>query len=425
MTKIVFVGNCQADSLFRAYARWIAPERGETVHYVAAYAEADSAAREQIRRADIIALQITDSAQTVNLADLETNARIVMFPHVTAAFLWPFHGGTHPRNADIPQDYSKIFTGEFSDRWLNKRIARGDDPQTILARYRDPDVLTEAGLDRLVELVVMHQQQRDAVCDMRLGDRIMANLASERVFAHMHHPSLQLFAFMLCEVFSRMGCSSEQIERSLSHYRTTPFPPGDMPIHPRIAEHLGLKWACHDLRYQIPPFGEHVTWDQYCQRYVSHDWNEPLQRCLAVAKQNLPRAELETVASELETASARYEASEGYCTLSDIRRRLDDLTGSLEAIRRAISLDPFAWHYATRLARLLILTGQREEGLAAAKYVAAWNPEVAEVRIVLLETYAKLGSRQEALQEARAALAIVPDHPYVLHRLADLEGRAD
>ena len=86
----------------------------------------------------------------------------------------------------------------------------------------------------------------------------------------------------------------------MSHHRVAPFAPWDMPIHPRIAEHLGLKWASHDLKYKLAPFGERVTWDQYCQRYVTHDWNEPLQRCLAVANQNLPRAELESLAGDLE-----------------------------------------------------------------------------------------------------------------------------
>ena len=322
---------------------------------------------------------------------------------------------------NIPPQYNKIFTGVLSDRWLNKRIARGDDPQTILERYRDPDVVTEAGLDRLVELMVMHQQKRDELCDTRIGDYIMANLASDRLFTHMHHPSLELFALLLREVFTRMGCSSAQIEQAMSHHRVAPFAPWDMPIHPRIAEHLGLKWASHDLKYKLAPFGERVTWDQYCQRYVTHDWNEPLQRCLAVANQNLPRAELESLAGDLETAATKYEASEGYSTLSDLRRRLGDLSGSLAAIRDARSLEPLWWHYATRHAQLLILTGDLQEALAIAEDAATWHPREADARITLSEVYYRLGRKQDALQEVRAALVFVPDHPWLLQRQAELE----
>ena len=423
MTNVVFVGNCQADALFIAYAGWIAPERGEVVHYVPAYAEADAAAKERVGQADVIALQICDTEQKVSLADLQTGAHVVMFPHVTAAFLWPFHGGTHPRNADIPPACRVAFMGEFGDRWLNQRIARGDDPQRLLECYRDPAVVTEADLDRFVELVVMYQQKRDALCDMRLGDYIMANLTSKPVFTHMHHPNLELFGLMLREVFSRLGCSSTEIERALSHHRSSPFPSWEMPIHPRIAEHLGVKWVSDELKYRFPLFGERVTWDQHCQRYVSHDWNEPLHRCLALADQNLPREDLQTLAADLETASARYDSSEGYRALSDLRRRLNDLRGSLAAIQRAVSLEPFWWHYATRHARLLILTGQWEQGLAVAEDTAAWNPGIAEVRIALCKAYRELGRNQEAVQEARAALAIVPDHPHVLSQLAELERR--
>jgi tetratricopeptide (TPR) repeat protein len=314
-----------------------------------------------------------------------------------------------------------MFTHEFSDRWLIRRIARGDDPRTILESYGDPGVVQEAGLDRMVELMALHQQKRDALCDMRLGDYIMANLASEQVFTHLHHPSLNVFALMLREVFARIGCSSAQIERALSHHRAAPFPPWEMPIHPRIAEHLGMKWVFRELKYRLPSFGDRVTWEQYCQRYVTLDWNESLQRCLARAGQDLPRAEQETLAAELETASARYDSTDGYCALSDLRRRLGDLTGSLAAIRHARSREPLWWHYATRHAQLLIRTGHLEEALVIAEDAASRHPEERDARITLFEVYHRLGRNQEALQEMRAALALIPTDPYVAQRFAQLE----
>ncbi len=420
MTNVVFVGNCQAQALFGAYRDWIAPERDETVHYVPAYEDADEAAKDRIRQADVVALQVTDTEQKVSLADQQITGRVVMFPMVTAFFLWPFHNGSHPRDKDIPPTYYKTFTGECGDRWLDKRIARGDEPQAILERYRDLDVVKEANLDRLVELAATQQRQRDARADMGLGDYIMANLASEQVFEHMHHPNLRLFALMVREVFSRMDSSSAQIERALSHYRFSPLPAYGAPVHPRIAEHLGLKWASNDLQYRFV-YGERVTWNQYCQRYIAHDWNEPLHRCLALARQDLSQAELEALAADLEAASARYESSEGYCTLSDTLQRLGDLTGSLAAIRRAVSLEPLWSEYAIRHAKLLVATGHLEEGMAAAEDVAAWRSQIPDARITLLEAYYKIGRIQDALQEARATFALHPSHPHVVRWLTFLE----
>jgi tetratricopeptide (TPR) repeat protein len=420
MSTVVFVGNCQALALSGAYSMWIAPQRGETVHHIPAYEDADETAWERVRQADVVVLQVTDTEQKVSLTDLQTRGRVVMFPMVTGFFLWPFVGGAHPRDATIPSPLRKIFTGEFGDRWLDKRIAQGEDPQALCERYRDSNVVREGSLDRLMELVMLKQQERDARADMHLGDYIMAHLGSERLFLHVHHPDLGLFAQIVREVFPRIGCTSAEIEQALSHYRASPFPPEEHPIHPRIAEHLGLRWAHHDLRYRLP-FGERATWDVFCQRYVAHDWNEPLQHCLARCHRDLPRNELETLASELEAASARYDSSEGYFGLCDTRWRLGDLRGSLEAVRRAVSVEPFALNFATRHAELLSANGYLDEGLAAAEDVVAWQPQYAQARILLFEIYDQLGRTRDALREARAALTLAPDHPHVVRRLAEFE----
>src|SRR5208282_3311914 len=102
MTNVVFIGNCQAQALFAAYRDWIGPERGETVQYVPAYEEDDEVAKDRIRHADVVALQVTDAEQKVSMADQQITGRVVLFPMVTAFFLWPFHNGSHPLEKHIP-----------------------------------------------------------------------------------------------------------------------------------------------------------------------------------------------------------------------------------------------------------------------------------------------------------------------------------
>jgi tetratricopeptide (TPR) repeat protein len=420
MTKVIFVGNCQAQALYGAYLTWIAPGRGETVQYVPAYEEADAAAIDRIREADLIALQITDAEQKVNLPDIGARGRVVRFPMVTAMFLWPFHSGAHPRDADIPPEYRRVFTGNFGDRWLDRRLAAGEDPQSILDHYRQPGVVTEARLDRMIELVAQKQQERDIQADMPLGDYIMRHLPTERVFIHLHHPDLPLFQLMLREVFARMDCTTEEIERAVAAYRASPFPPEEPPVHPRIAEHLGLRWATPDLTYRFS-FGERLTWETFCARYVAHDWNEPLQRCLSFAHRDLPRAELERIVADLEPAAARFESTEGYFALSDMRQRLGDLAGSMAAVDRALASDPLSLPCLSRRADLLLATGRVEESMIAARDLVSWQPDFVPARITLFESYSRLGRLDEALREARAALAVEPRHPHVLRRVAEFE----
>jgi hypothetical protein len=423
MKKVTFVGNCQAEALFGAYSTWIAPESDDIVQYVPAYEEANDAATAKIQDADIIVLQVTDSDQMVNVSKIRTSGRVITFPMVTAFFLWPFHSGAHPRDREIPDGYKKVFTGNFGDKWLDRRLLRGEDPDSIVGQYRDLDVVRETNLERLTELVSLKQQERDTQADMKLGQYFMDRLPSERVFLHMHHPNLSLFAHMVREVFSRADCSTQQIEQVLSHYRGTPFPSAEVPIHPRIAEHFRLSWATPELKYRFE-FGERVSWDEYCSRYVNHDWNEPLQTWLKMAHTNRPRAELELLAAGLETAAARYDSAEGFFALAETRRRLGDIAGSLDAIERAYQSDPLSVTYTARRSELLFLYGRRDEGLAAAMDLAVWQPRFKQGRLNLLEMYMQLGRPEDALGEARAAFALDPLHPLAVQRLAQLTGSA-
>ncbi len=424
MTKVLFVGNCQAEALYGAYKAWIAPNRGEIVDYVAAYEEASEAAHDKLRRADIIALQVTDSEQEVSLTKMQITARVVLFPMVTAHFIWPFSGGAHPRDADIPAGFHKVFTGVFGDKWLDRHLAHEHDPRSLAAQYRDADIVSDARLERLVELVTLRQEERDSRADMSVGKYIMSNIAEKRMFLQAHHPDLDLFVYMLREVFERLGCKANEIAHAVSHYRYSPFPSEEPPIHPRIAEYLGLRWVKPDLKYRFA-FGELVTWDQFIDRYVEHEWNEPLQRCLSMAYQNRPAAELELLESELESTAARYDSAHGYFALADTRQKLGKQEAALQAIQQALAIDPTYLASAVRHAEILLATGRIEDALAAAQDVVIWQPAYAPARIALFEAYDRLGRVEEALNEARAAFAVAPDHPHVRLRLAEIEKKAN
>jgi tetratricopeptide (TPR) repeat protein len=423
MKKVIFVGNCQAQALFGAYLTWIAPGRGETVQYVPAYEEADDAAKARIRDADLIALQITDSEQKVNLADIGAHGRVVRFPMVTAFYLWPFHSGAHPRDAEIPAQYRRVFSGDYGDRWLDRRLAAGLPAADILAQYRDPGILAEAKLDRLMELVTQKQRERDAQADMQLGDYITSRLPTEQVFVHLHHPNLALFLVMLREVFARLGCSGAEIEGAAAATRISPFPPAEPPVHPRIAEHLGLQWATPDRTYRFA-FGERLSWETFAARYVAHDWNEPLQRALSEIHQDLPPAELADLAARMEAAASHYDSAEGFFALTLLRQRLGDLPGAMAAARRMLEIDPQSIQLIARHAELLVETGEVAAGLAACEDLVTWQPGFAQARIIVFETYARLGRVADALREARAAYALEPAHPHIVRRLAELETAA-
>jgi tetratricopeptide (TPR) repeat protein len=418
-TSVVFVGNCHAESLTYVYATLIAPRRGETVHWVPAYKTATGTSLARIQSADVIAVQVMSGDQTINLSDFRTNARVVPFPFITAFFLWPFCYGAHPADADIPAPYHKPFTNEFGDKWLDQEIRDGADRQTLVDRYECLDISALVNLDRMVELGIAAQKARDLRSDMSFNDYIMSQLTEHRPFIQPHHPDLEMFNRLARETFARIGCTPVEIEAALAHRRYVPGSAQEVPIHPRIVEHFGLRWAPPDLRY-ISAFGERMTWTQFCRRYVAHDWSERLQTCLARATEVTTTDEAAILATELEGAAREYDSAEGYSALSDLWRRLGRLDAALDAIERALISNPTVWPCSIRRVDLLLAMERPADALAVAQDLAVSLPEIPDAYISLFEAHRQLGDVQEAATIAAAAAAIFPDHSYIAGRAAQL-----
>src|ERR1700712_1260995 len=128
--KIVFIGNCQANSVHRLFAEAVAPVTGDLVSFVACFSELTESSAKLCHDADLIVCQILDSDQLVSLSGLRRKGQIsstvsvVEFPFVSGAFLWPNAGAGHPFNTPLPYLVAGPFGPEFGDKYLNREILR-------------------------------------------------------------------------------------------------------------------------------------------------------------------------------------------------------------------------------------------------------------------------------------------------------------
>jgi len=427
MKRIVFVGNCQALALSNAYAAWIAPRRNEVVEFIKSYQEGDEQAIQTLQNADLVVHQLWASEQTLDVARLKVSAPMIPFPLVQGAFLWPFRLGAHPLDSTIPEGHIAMFTGEFGDRYLDRAIRADEDPESVLAAYADLDVLGEVRIDRRYDMAKRQQEERDKRCDIPSWQEISSHLSSEPLFLAAVHPSLRLFSFLVTRLFHIMGASKAHIEDALRHYRTTPFSPLEVPIHPKIAQYFRMHFLenyafnCH--------FGERLKWRDYCQRYLSHDWNKPLQEALARWRRLATDPDLRGLLRDLELATSRYDSAEGHFAISDVRLRLGDVGGALEALQKAVHGRPEMVGWTTRLADLLIRLGRHQEAEAISRRVVADQPAFfLGARLTLIEALARQGRNDEALREAQEALRFVPEHVHLRSRvdnLKSLQGRPE
>ena len=119
----VFIGNCQAEVLWRAFQNGPGYRNDHTSDYIRSYVEADAAVAKRLAVADVIAMQVTDRDQKVTFHGAPTTARIVQFPMLTAFFLWPYFDGCtmgqkHPRRLcqAIPKLLRRQMAGQRNRR---------------------------------------------------------------------------------------------------------------------------------------------------------------------------------------------------------------------------------------------------------------------------------------------------------------------
>ena len=121
------------EALKRLYDRFIRTHTGARVTCVASYNELNGHDLALLRRADVM-VRVLDLAPKAGLDDLALTAPRVKVPTVSAGFLWPFAGKSHPRNEPSWLCPLGRYTGELGDSYLNRLIAQGLDPEEAVTR---------------------------------------------------------------------------------------------------------------------------------------------------------------------------------------------------------------------------------------------------------------------------------------------------
>jgi len=250
--RVAFFGNCQAQTLGRVYRDYIAPELDQSV--VLLDAQYEHRPQQDVSRllsqVDIVILQQFDFKSRITADVLKPGARRITFPHVTGSFYWPFGNQHHPKDDLSAAGQTGSYPNELGDRFLNRLIRKGVPIDEAVSQYLALDVAKEASLDRFMELHLERQRVRDQQTGFSVAELIEQRFRDERLFLSQGHPDLPLFKLIAEEVYKRLDAPAALIEQALAAQRVSPFPPHEMPIHPSVIRHFGLKFVNDDTRYR-------------------------------------------------------------------------------------------------------------------------------------------------------------------------------
>ncbi len=380
MKRIAMIGNCQIEAMAGLYQRFVSTKTGDVVDYIRSYEDLSDDDCTAIQQADVIVEQLFDLKQKVDIANIDASAPRVYVPFVTAGFLWPFAGSPHPRNPSRPDLLAGPYGGEASDSYLNRLVLAGVDPDEAVDQYLRLDVAKHTNLDRLYELVIDRQRSRDSASEFDNVTEIERYFRVEPIFLSPYHPNARIACHLADQLFQRLGVDRADIDRMRRGTTITPFPKGELPIHPSVARHFGLEFVSPDRRYRFMNEGS-FTFEQFARRYMKLEWNEPLEEGLSLSR----RGELDAAA---------------------------------ERLTEALAIGPKSAAAHHGLCHVLMQQGQLDRAINEALSAVLLEPDDVAYRVSLGHVLQKANALDEAEHQLRAAVALAPNEPHYYMVLA-------
>src|SRR5262249_27208246 len=148
------------------------------------------------------------------------------------------------------------------------------------------------------------------------------------------HPDLTVFWALAQRVYAELGAAEAQIADVKGMINKTPFPYAILPIHPKIIEHFGLRFATAETRYPYYEEGA-FTFNEYVLRYMKHEWNEDLRKGIHSGGDPAKRLEV------LDRGLAKSPSSAmGWRIRAELMLQLRRPLEAAESSRHAVSLEP-------------------------------------------------------------------------------------
>lgn len=414
--QVRIVGNCQAWAIASFYREFVGNPNGEDVAVVEDLGLDVPGLRQAVQGADVLVVQERDFKHGLSKEELGGNFEVFGFPMVMAGFMWPHANEPHIHNVSEAPVSDGPFPAQMGDSYLNRLIRKGVSPEEALELYLALDIGKVAHLNRLMELFLDRQRQRDAAVGFSIAPVIEAEFRTRKLFLTAEHPDAWLFGIMAKQLFDSMNVPGHVTDNALGTLNRSPFPPAELPLHPGVIKHFGLTFADPSQTYRFADEGQ-VTFEEYVLQYMRYESNRPLREAIYFAGKEDPALTLKRLEPALERSP---NSVRGHAVRAEMFQAMGRLNEAEAAYRQAIRLDPDNPDLYVALARMLSRAGQfgRAEELALEAIGRA--PRSGAAYVMLAEALFYGGFAAEAIEPGRTGVRLSPGdaHGHRIHAMA-------
>jgi hypothetical protein len=270
--KIVIIGNCQSETLRQGFAQIESLNRRFDVkyHFVQLQKNLHEFAARDLEACDILLIQDIRLWDQFPLQDrVRPGAETHRFPLVRFASLWPFDAWNGPTDRSAFDQETPNLTFPYLDGLLGRLRKEIPDREARFAAYCSLEF--PEGLPGVVNYRRLHQVEirrltaMDQKFGFSIGGFILENFETRRLFHTTVRPNWEVFSLMMQFVAKSVGVSepislTESVDGSLRNPQ--------VPVHPKVARDLGVKWVHDGTRYLNR--GRELTWEAYVRSYIEH-----------------------------------------------------------------------------------------------------------------------------------------------------------
>jgi hypothetical protein len=270
--KIVIIGNCQSETLRQGFVQIEPLNKRFDVkyHFVQLQKNLHEFAIRDLETCDVLLIQDIRLWDEFPLQGcVRPGAESHRFPLVRFASLWPFDSWNGPGDRAAHDQEAPNLTFPYLDGLLGRLRKEIPDREARFDAYHALDLPVQLpgviNYRRLHQVEVHRLAAMDKKFDFAIGSFIVENFQNRRLFHTTVRPNWEVFNLMMQFVAKLVGAGepvalTESVDASLRNPQ--------VPVHPKVARDLGVKWANERTRYLNR--GRQVTWEAYIRSYIEH-----------------------------------------------------------------------------------------------------------------------------------------------------------
>ena len=265
MAKLIVYGNCQADALFEVLKHIPqVSQRWDVVrHDLSLEGERLDGSLTDFYDCDVLLQQSIRNWDHHPICNCVADTIMhIKFPFYYLGALWPFDGH---QNGNDPGWYHTLGEAQFeySDSLLGRLRQAIPDPEERFCSYSTLDVPGIVNIRRYAEFEETRLLREDEQFGLTIGRYIVENYRQKRLFHTITHPAAPLLTRMTREILWKLDIPACRVESYVKDFLGW----NQVPIHPRVAELLGLAWVVRDGKYNFVN-REQLSFEEYYRRYI-------------------------------------------------------------------------------------------------------------------------------------------------------------